>query len=413
MNTQLGWEPLPWDALTPVDFERLVFFLLDDMGFKSIEWRKGGQGISASDDGRDLDAVYTKLEPDDALTCETWWLEVKYRSQTLSPATIKQAVVNATGCPDVDVFVIVTNSHISNSTVDWVKGHQGQWPKPRVVLWQRHDVERMLRKYPGTVARFFGQSLDPTSRQKVVEERFWNYAVLPTLEEVEDLWANYQDLEWNPSNLLPLLVTEASIGLPAIRQWGLVADESLLVDVLAIGLANVPPLLVRLEKYGHRNDSLIAGLAYLLQMALLRLDTDTVMDVLLEPYTFTDSPIDAPEELVDFILRPIVSLTYHDLAINCAQDCQRVLSPDELRSSAGSFFDRFVGHEQQRNQERAFVWLMNRLSPCSLAIVETGDWCPLAQSVPDGLGRREVLRGQLAFAQEVIQTRANRVVDDT
>ena len=33
------------------------------MGFKTLEWRKGGEGIYSTDGGRDLEAIYTSLEP--------------------------------------------------------------------------------------------------------------------------------------------------------------------------------------------------------------------------------------------------------------------------------------------------------------------------------------------------------------
>ena len=107
MSPNLHSGSIYWNTLTPSDFEKLIFFLLDDMGFKNLEWRKGGEGISATDGGRDLEAAYARIGPDDTLTFEEWWIEVKYRSQTLQPHTVQRAVLNAAGRPAVDVFAIV------------------------------------------------------------------------------------------------------------------------------------------------------------------------------------------------------------------------------------------------------------------------------------------------------------------
>jgi hypothetical protein len=155
-----------WEKLTPEEFEQLVFFALDDMGFKNIEWRKGGEGITATDGGRDLEAIYSKLEPDDSLTLEKWWVEVKYRTHTLSPDVVQRTVINALGRQSVDVIAIATNQVITNKTLDWIKEFQTSQRRPRVVIWQRHDLDRLLRKYPRTIARFFPESLTLAERLK-------------------------------------------------------------------------------------------------------------------------------------------------------------------------------------------------------------------------------------------------------
>lgn len=114
----------PLSNLQPDEFEKLAFYLLDDMGFKSLEWRKGGEGVSATDRGRDLAGKYAKVEPDDSIAIENWWIEVKHRSHTLIKITVQSIIINATARRDVDVFAIFTNNLISNPTLDWIKEFQ-------------------------------------------------------------------------------------------------------------------------------------------------------------------------------------------------------------------------------------------------------------------------------------------------
>lgn len=69
-------------ALSPTDFEKLVFHLLDEMGFTDLIWRKGGEGNSSTDGGRDLEARYWRIEPIGSLT-ENYRIEVKHRKKPL------------------------------------------------------------------------------------------------------------------------------------------------------------------------------------------------------------------------------------------------------------------------------------------------------------------------------------------
>ncbi|HEC60795.1 MAG TPA: hypothetical protein ENI27_00910 [bacterium] len=241
-----------WNRITPEKFEKLVFFLLDDMGYKSLTWRKGGKGVYATDGGRDLEATYVKVEPDDSITVENWWIEVKYRSGGLSKSTVQQIVNNASGRRDVDVFAIVTNTAISNPTLDWIKEFQNSQGRPRIVVWQQHDIERILRKYPRTAADFFTLSLSIAERLEIIKERFWDALIYPSIDEVEELWVNFSSLNWSASNLLPVIAAEAAMGKLDARKWALIIDEELLTETLFLGLINVTFLVIRSEQLGQR-----------------------------------------------------------------------------------------------------------------------------------------------------------------
>jgi hypothetical protein len=412
MSSNLADESLDWHPLTPSDFEKLIFFLLDDMGFKNLKWRKGGEGISATDGGRDLEATYAKIEPDDALRLEQWWIEVKYRSHTLEPDSVQKAVLNTAGRRTVDVFVIVTNNVISNKTSDWVEQFQESNPIPRIVVWQRHDLERILRKYPRTVAKFFPGSQTLAERLEGVKDGFWNSILFPRLDDIEDFWKEFSALDWDCSNLLPIIIAEASIGKLHHRQWGLVVDEETLLETLILGLVNVPILITRFEQYGRNIEPLDGGLEYLLQAALSRMELESVLDAAIDPYRFVESSFGTPFELINFILAPVLSNIYHDLLVNCGKDCPRYNSnwSSEPENQSLSHFSRFVKRETQRdNNGKPFVLIVDMAAKCTLGIVPVGKSCLLEDVIPDSVADKTTLRKLLGFAQQVIRARVEYI----
>lgn len=289
-----------WELLSPADFEKLVFFLLDDMGFKNIEWRKDGEGISSTDGGRDLEATFTRIEPGDIVELEKWWVEVKYRSGNLAPATVKESILNAAGREGIEVFAIFTTGTISNNTWDWIKEFQSSQSKPKIRVWQRHDIERVLKKYPQTASRFFLASLSLSEKVQAVENRFWNSVSLPTLDEIDEIWKSYSDIQWSGSNFLPFVVAEISAGYPEFRQWGFSVSELIVLEAFVVGLANLPQLVVRFNQTGRSSMPLYEGLAYLLEIALLSFDVDRTYNICVNPYQFMDVDFDTPNDLLNF-----------------------------------------------------------------------------------------------------------------
>lgn len=64
MNELFMPSNLPWDELTAETLEELIFWLMDAIGAKDLEWRKGGKGITNSDGGRDIQATFHVPSPD-------------------------------------------------------------------------------------------------------------------------------------------------------------------------------------------------------------------------------------------------------------------------------------------------------------------------------------------------------------
>ena len=108
IDTDFHQENLDFSQITPEDFENLVFHLLDEMGFSNLNWRKGGEGNSATDGGRDLEATYWSVRPAESLE-EKYWFEVKHRSKQLEKIQVQKTVLNASGNNRKDNVVIITN----------------------------------------------------------------------------------------------------------------------------------------------------------------------------------------------------------------------------------------------------------------------------------------------------------------
>jgi hypothetical protein len=402
--------------LHPDEFEKLAFYLLDDMGFKNLEWRKGGEGVSATDGGRDLSGKYAKVEPDDSIIIENWWIEVKHRSDTLKKSTVQNIILNATARKDVDVFAIFTNNVISNPTLDWIKEFQNTHAKPRIVVWQGHDVERILRKYPRTIAMFFPESLSLPEQLESVKERFWNKLGYPTIDEVEQLWKNFDSLIWDGSKLLPVIIADSAIDGLSIRKWGLVIDDNLLTETFLLGFINLPLLTIRFEEQGHKREILQQGLEYLLQIVLFRFDLDKVVELLVNMFDYTEFSEKPPPELINLVINPVVSNVFTSLLRNCTLDCERFrfnwAKSNKIDQAESHYFHKFSANlKQEQDDTEPFVFINSNIEKCKLELVPTGVFCPLTVDIPENIMDRLVLKEFLGTIQNVIKRRVEYVAD--
>ncbi len=401
----------PIDNLRPDNFEKLAFYLLDDMGFKNLEWRKGGEGVSATDGGRDLSGKYAKVEPDDSIVIENWWIEVKHRSNTLKKSTVQSIVLNSAARKDVDVFAIFTNNVISNSTLDWIKEFQNTHSKPRIVVWQKHDIERILRKYPKTTSMFFPESLTLPEQLEGVKQRFWNQLGYPTIGEVELFWTNLQSLSWDGSKLLPIIIADCAMDGFYVRKWGLVITDELLIDTLLVGLINVPFLSIRFERQGVNQLPFMRGLEYLLQSALIRLDLNKVVDLLLNMFNYADFSNPPPPELSNMVIHQLLSNVYSNILRNCSHDCERYSFNSSISNEIGSFYFRKFSSsiENEKDDTKPFVLISLNTIKCKLNLFPIGVHCALGDDIPENITERPVLTEFLGIIQNVLLKRIAEV----
>ena len=146
---------IPWDSLTASDLEECIYWLIDAMGGKDIEWRKGSIGKGAPDGGRDIEAYFYHPGPDESIEKDKWWFEVKYRTGTVEPSVVKDSIINAMAEHGLKTLVIATNSTFSNPTRDWIRQWQKEHPFTRIRLWDRTELEKLCSRHPEVVVRLF------------------------------------------------------------------------------------------------------------------------------------------------------------------------------------------------------------------------------------------------------------------
>ena len=144
---------LRWDKLTPADFERLLFNVVDRTeGYENPRWLTH---TNAPDRGRDLSV--DRLQKDVLTGC---------RRQRIIIACKKQASVGIDDIvklkeqmsfwdqPRVEELIIATSGRFSTDAVQWIDLHNAKGALPRIEPWPESHLERLLASRPELIADF-------------------------------------------------------------------------------------------------------------------------------------------------------------------------------------------------------------------------------------------------------------------
>ncbi|MGY3582547.1 hypothetical protein ACVIGB_008388 [Bradyrhizobium sp. USDA 4341] len=251
---------IPFESLKRRDLEECVYWLLDAMGAKDLEWRTGGSGDGAADGGRDLEAHFYTPGANGEIESQKWWIECKGRASTVESSEVKSAVNNALATEGLDYVVIATNTQFSNPTRDWVKEWQSKHPRPKVKLWDHSQIERYLSRHPDVVLRLYSEALSSQGRFQAMETQFWNKLEFVTPRALADLWKVRRELELTGMGLFAAVVNEFANGSITHRPWGAFLNAPSLAAVLRTGLVNISYLMC--EAYRRElTSNLFAGLS--------------------------------------------------------------------------------------------------------------------------------------------------------
>lgn len=261
-------ERIPWSDLTGKDLEECVFWLLDEIGAKDLEWRVGGVNQGGTDEGRDLECVFYMAGPDSELLRQKWCVETKGRKRTVEPAAVKNAVLNVQNTQEVDVLLIVTNSQFSNPTRDWIKEWMKAHQRPTIRLWDNNDLERLVSRHPGAVVRLFADALSTQGKLEYTKSQFWNHARHCGEATLRTFWLERRALTWDVDLLMAVVVSEMANGDISIRPWAAGQDVEIIRATFSHGLANCVPFIIRAEKAGFSQNAYIDAMAYLLLFIL-------------------------------------------------------------------------------------------------------------------------------------------------
>lgn len=373
---------IPFSELKRNDLEECIYWLLDAMGAKDLEWRTGGSGAGAADGGRDLEAHIFAPNDDGELASQKWWIECKGRTGTVEPDEVKSAVNNALAYEGLDCVVIATNTQFSNPTRDWMKEWQKKHPRPKVQLWDRVQLERYLSRHPDVVLRLFSEALSLQGRFHAMESRFWNKIEFVTPKTLADLWKGRRNIDVTAMGVFATIANEFANGKITHRPWGAVLDTESLAETLSIGLYNVPYLMVRSSSAGVDQRIMFRTFAYLILTALESLPPETVARVVIDSINRGEADR-FPENIQETFLMPIVDQLLSEMQDVCSNDCERISSLDrsaltEDKDEVDDYWLRLEPEGIDEPAERRVLRLERFDAPCAVGFPVDKDYnCPL------------------------------------
>jgi hypothetical protein len=364
------------------------------MGAQELIWRAGADAaVTTADGGRDLEAVFNRPSPDGMVEQTRWWVEAKGRSSTVKKSDVVDAVSAMVAHPEVDLFVFCTNSRFSNPTRDWVEAWQRTHPRPKVRLWDRDHLDRLVRQYPLVAARSLPEALDVRDRLALLVERFEGFGETPTSTDLEFFWGHSAALSaLEPHRLVTAVAmfayAEGDQGL-VDRPWASLlptdGHSDALVAVLALTL--VPALLIRELARPLGADRLTATAAYLLLSCMPGIRPEVLNKILTNPNAFlegTDSLATdekAVKAFFDAVVKPVWGRVHDELMDVCADDCRRVLADPGAafpKPLVGERYWRRFGVGKEPDNHRLVI--ENSAAPCTVGLNVTADHgCPLNQ----------------------------------
>lgn len=356
---------IPWADIKGSSLEELLYWLFDSMGAKELEWRIGGKGSGASDQGRDLELVFFTPSPDGTLSKQAWWVEAKGRSRTVEPAAVHEAVLNAAGKDDVEVLVIATNANFSNQIRDWVKDWQKSHKRPVVKLWERTELENLCSKNPSAIIRLHSKALSPQGRVEVAKSRLWDYAAFTDEPALTGLWLERQTVEIDQQSLFALAASEIANGDINTRSWAALSSDGVLATSLCNGLINFFYLVQRASERGHRQDPIIRAVAYLILVSLDRFGDEVVGNLIATAWDDIDSR-SFTQEMKKMILEPVIGYLQTELKDACTKKCPRVITDLEIldEEEVETYWRRLQLTESTKNESKQISTFESHIEPC-------------------------------------------------
>jgi hypothetical protein len=326
---------IPFEDMKSSDLEETVYWLLNAMGAKDLEWRTGGTGHGAADGGRDLEATFYTPLADGEIDPQLWWVECKGRSGTVEAAAIKSAVLNAQARSDIDVIAVCTNTQFSNPTRDWIRDWQVGHPRPKVKLWDRSHLERFLSRHPDVVLRLYSEALSLEGRLQALESKFWNNLEFVSPSTLRAMWKARHDVKFTGMGLFAAIVNEFEHGSITQRPWGALLRGPDVLPILALGLANLGYLAIRANKAGVEQDPIFRTFAYLILVALEDYSSEAVAALVLGSLN-RDHSKEMPDDVKEFLLMPVIHQLQSELQDVCSHKCERISLFDRMTLGEGT-----------------------------------------------------------------------------
>jgi hypothetical protein len=373
---------IPWDEIKGSSLEELLYWLFDSMGAKDLEWRIGGRGAGAADQGRDLELAFFTPSPDGTLTKQIWWVEAKGRAGTVEANEVHQAVLNAAGKTNIEVLVVATNTNFSNPTRDWVKEWQRDHPRPIVKLWERTELETLCSKNPLAVIRLHAKALSPQGKVEVASSKLWDYASFTDEPTLKSIWEKRESIKLDERGLFALVASELANGDIGERSWALIVSDEILIASLCNGLINFLYLAFRANEIGVRQEPIIRGISYLIVVATQRVEPSSVSSILSNVWEGVEGR-EYPEKVREFILEPVLGTLLTELKDVCTSDCRRVMTDPELLQDGEikTYWNRLKIGKDAKKEREGILTIESFKDPCVVGFAVGKDvGCPLCHT---------------------------------
>ena len=412
MSDLINPSKIPWEEIKGKDLEEILYWLLDEMGAKDLEWRIGGSSGGAADQGRDLEAFFYMPGPDGEMIRQKWWVEAKGRSKTVEARVVKDAIITAAGVHNIDVILITTNTQFSNPTRDWIEQWSIANPRPAVRLWDRNDLERFVCKHPSVINRLYPGALSLQGKLEAIKSQFWNHAYYSGTPSLTELWKFKAKLEWNNMSMIAVIAGEAANGDFAHRPWPLILSNDDLIEVLALSIVNALPFIYRAYRSGITTEHYQKAVSYIVLVALDRLGAKITSKVIENCWDVSDFA-NCPEEIRKLSINPVLRRLRDELSDVCMSDCTRVSTkPCVLDKEAiKNYWFRLRLPKKQDKDDKESKILIYEISgsPCKVGFkLNKKRRCPLVTSEFDKLDneKNEInIAHFMDFLEKVVRSR--------
>lgn len=406
---------IPIASLMGKDLEECVYWLIDCLGGKDLEWRHGGAAGGAADGGRDLEAQFLIPGPDGEISTQRWWVEAKGRSATVKASAVKEAVHNAAGRGGLDVLIVATNSIFSNPTRDWLADWQKSERRLRVKLWDRHHLEKLLSRHPEVVIRLFARALSPQGKLEVVRSRFWNHSAYAGAPLLDEFWDKRKELTFSDRALLATLMSECANGDVCAHPWVMTLDDARKLTLFNLAMRNILYFCFRADDAGVSQDGYLRGTAYLLLAALEVNDLPTVTEAIEKSWSDIDD-VRSRNIIRRHAIGIVVATLSRELLDACTADCLRVSvgSHGSSKRARDAYWLRlFPPHDGPPAPKEAYLIVEDGRQPCNAGLpLSTTIFCPLTRLERDAekLDVRTTLKALQAVARGRLQRLASPVL---
>ena len=390
---------IPWTEMRGEVLEQFVYWLLDEMGAKDLEWRKGGKRATSADGGRDLEATFYMATPDGEMRKEKWWIQLKGRSNTVEAAAVKEFIVTAEAFSDLGVLVVATNTQFSNPTRDWVKDWQKKRSSPLVRLWDKDSLERLALQHPSTVARNYPKALSPQGNLQALTTRFWNQFHFPNDSLLEELWNTCNSLELSSEAVISLVAGETNANSYGNRPWLTKIDNESLFEVIALLVSNFLYLVMRMKQLGVQEEVVMKTTSLIISSGLARLSITEMSEIVLAPFSLRDVS-NVPGEISNTVISWLLNSVKQSLQPSCVSDCTRI-SSDPAENEGFDLLKSLKGLPAIQTRQSRQVIIEGLHDPCraGLALSEQRR-CPLFGGESAGFNQRlidyaEIIRNRI------------------